>query len=123
MTSFPSGTEQLTITLQHLDGHAEAVLLGDLDVATAPDLHSVRDALIADGHRDLRLNLSGLAFMDAAGVGVLVGAQAHLANLGGPLPLTFVHGIPERILGICGLLDVFTQSRDTATTQSPGPQP
>jgi anti-sigma B factor antagonist len=124
MASFPLGTEQLTVTLQHLDGYAEVVLIGDLDVATVPDLRAVLNGLIAEGHIDLRLNVSGLAFMDATGVGALVEVRARLASLGGQLSLMFVHGLPERILGICGLLDVFTQSRSTTVTpRPPGTQP
>jgi anti-sigma B factor antagonist len=113
MESFTSGAAPLTVTLQHLDGHAELVLAGELDVATATGLHARLNRLIDDDHHDLLLNLSALSFMDASGVGTLVEVHQRLEKLGGRLTLTFVQGIPERILGICGLLDVFTEPHST----------
>jgi anti-sigma B factor antagonist len=109
MDSFTSDAASFAVTLQHLDGHAELILVGELDVATAPDLLTTLNSLIEDDHRDLRLNLSGLSFMDASGVSVLMQVHKHLGEVGGRLTLTFVHGIPQRILGICGLLEVITE--------------
>lgn len=61
---------------------------GELDLATVGVL---RDALevdsLPDGRRDMALDVSGLAFCDSAGLGLLVGMRERLRPLGGRLVL------------------------------------
>jgi anti-anti-sigma factor len=97
----------LTVTVAHLDGQAEVVLTGELDFASAPQLSRALDQLIDEGHRRLRINISSLAFLDAAGIGALTGIRVRLADLGGQLSLVGTRGEARRALTACGLLEVF----------------
>ena len=109
----------LSVHHRHLDGHAELVLSGELDIATGPILQQRLDALVANGSRDVRLNLSALTFLDAAGVSTLVTARQDLERLGGRLSLRRANGMPLRVLGICGVLDTFTMT-ETITANEDG---
>lgn len=123
LKSRPSGAatagdpvSELTVAVQHLDGHAEVLLIGDLDYASAPDLRRALDQLIIEGHRDLRINVSALAFLDAAGIGALTDIRVRLAKLHGRLSLRGVRGIPRRALTACGLVEIFAPA-EAATTR------
>lgn len=96
------------VVVQHLDGHAELLLIGELDIATAPILLGAIDRLVLDGQRDVRLNLSGLTFLDAAGLGALVAAAQQLAGLGGRLIVAGARGTPLRVLTIFGMAESLT---------------
>lgn len=103
----PGPATSLRISLVHLDGHAEIALVGELDVLSATALAEYLEQLVNQGHRDLRLNLSALSFLDAAGAGQLVSCHRDLRDLGGRLTLVAVSGTPLRILTLCGLLNTF----------------
>jgi anti-sigma B factor antagonist len=119
MDELNSAAAMLSISLSHLNGHAELIISGELDIATVELLRHALDDLIADGHRDLRLNLSGLTFLDATGVGALVTTRLDLKELGGSLSLHEVAGMPMRILGICDLLETFTTVTDSTASEPP----
>jgi anti-sigma B factor antagonist len=108
----------LTVAAQYLDGHAEVVLSGELDCASAPQLRRALEQLIIEGYRDLRINVSALAFMDAAGIGALTDIRVRLAELHGQLSLLGVRGIPHRALTACGMLEIFAPA-DAATMRLP----
>jgi anti-anti-sigma factor len=108
------GSAPFTVSVQHLDGHADVVATGELDLATAPALQRTFDQLVQDGHRDLRLNCSALRFLDATGIAVLMQIQRDARELGGGLVLTDVSGSPRRVLDICGLLGVLTDGAHEA---------
>jgi anti-sigma B factor antagonist len=93
---------ELMVAVQYLDGHAEVVLSGELDCASAPRLRRALEQLIIEGHRDLRINVSALAFLDATGIGALTDIRVRLAELQGRLSLLGVRGIPRRALTACG---------------------
>lgn len=103
-----SGSTELVVSVSNLDGCAEVVLVGELDIATAPILRARLGELIIDGHRDLRLNASGLLFLDAAAIGLLVETRQRLRELDGDLRLHGVHGLALRTLTICDLLEALT---------------
>jgi len=109
---------ELTIAVHHLAGHAEVVLSGELDCASAPQLRRALERLIIEGYCDLRINASALTFLDAAGIGALTDIRVRLAELHGHLSLLGVGGIPYRALTACGMLEVFA-SADAVTTQPP----
>jgi anti-sigma B factor antagonist len=109
---------ELTIAVHHLAGHAEVVLSGELDCASAPQLRRALEQLIIEGYCDLRINASALTFLDAAGIGALTDIRVRLAELHGHLSLLGVGGIPYRALTACGMLEVFAPA-DAVTTQPP----
>jgi anti-anti-sigma factor len=56
---------------------------GELDICTAPDFEAVVDAVISRGYERVVFDLSGLDFLDAAGLSVLVRSHDRLAPRGG----------------------------------------
>ena len=85
-------------------------LRGELHLATASDLERLLDQLRRDGHRQVTLDLSGLEFLSAAGLSVLLRADHALHAAGGRLVLTRPTRMAHRILAITGLDTTLTIS-------------
>ncbi|MFB7518120.1 STAS domain-containing protein [Streptomyces sp. NPDC056144] len=87
---------------------------GELDLVTSPQIRRrVHDA-VADGHRDLVVDLSAVRFCDSSGVGVLIGARRLLRSCGGRLRLILPLGAEEgegghvdRVLSALGVRRLF----------------
>jgi anti-sigma B factor antagonist len=85
---------------------ADIIVTGELDLGTSPPLWAVLQSHLAAGRRFLRLDLSGVTFLDAT---VLSGiTRAHQDALGqrGNIVLTGVAGRVARVFGLVGLDDV-----------------
>src|SRR4051794_22016371 len=78
-------------------------LRGELDLTTAPQLARLLDQLRRDGHHQITLDLSGLEFLCAAGLAVLLHADQALRAAGGRLVLTRPTRLARRVLAITGL--------------------
>jgi anti-sigma B factor antagonist len=78
-------------------------LRGELDLTTAPQLERLLDQLRRDGHHQITLDLSGLEFLCAAGLAVLLHADQALRAAGGRLVLTRPTRLARRMLAITGL--------------------
>jgi anti-anti-sigma factor len=79
-----------------------AELTGELDVTGIDELWTALDGLVEAGRR-IQVDLSRLAFLDAAGLGTLVRADRRLREVGGRLVLTGVRAGQRRLLEITGL--------------------
>lgn len=91
----------LSVTGRIVDGECVVTVTGDVDLATAGQL---RDALVrsaAAGH-PLAVDLSGVRFLDATGIGALVAGR--LAT-GGRFRVVGATGVVHRVLSITGLLE------------------
>ena len=66
---------------------ATVVLDGEIDIATAPAIRRILLAAISGGNVHLAVNMSGVTFIDAAGIGVLVAAANRARQAGGGLSL------------------------------------
>jgi anti-anti-sigma factor len=78
----------LTITLSFDGGGpVTAALRGEVDLCTAGYLEEVLDHLGIDGFRQIRVDLSGVDFLAAIGVGALVHAEAVCTQRGGRFTL------------------------------------
>lgn len=91
---------------------------GELDVATAPLLLAHLDSLVADGRIRLVLDLAGLEFLDASGVGVLARTLGRVRVRNGWVRL--VHASPRvrRVLRITRLTDALPVYDSTAQALS-----
>lgn len=69
------GAERLTITSSEGPG-GELAVVGELDAYTAPSLEGRLLASVAD--EDLRIDLSGVSFMDSTGIRVIVKVDNEL---------------------------------------------
>jgi anti-anti-sigma factor len=68
-------------------GGVHAQLAGELDMASVPDVRARLDAALSEGVQELSLDLSGLTFMDSAGVELLFRLREDLAVRQVPLRL------------------------------------
>lgn len=66
---------------------ATVVLDGEIDIATAPAIRRVLMAAISGGNAHLAVDMSGVTFLGAAGIGVLVDAANRAREAGGSLSL------------------------------------
>lgn len=90
-----------TVGLDHLRAHVRVT--GDLDMSTGAPLWAVLESHLAAGRRYLRLDMSGVSFVDAA---TLTGiAQVHHSALAerGRLLLTGVRPPVARVFELTGL--------------------
>ncbi|MCO1657186.1 STAS domain-containing protein [Pseudonocardia humida] len=80
-----------------------ADLSGELDLASIGQLRDTLSALRREGYRHVVLDLSGLDFLDAAGLGALVRADRLFRDGGATLVLTGLRPAQRRLLEITGL--------------------
>lgn len=90
------------------------VLRGRLDVVAAADVRLALAAAVDLGSAQLVLDLSGLAAVDATGLGVLVGAHRRAGRAGRTLVLRDPQPQVARLLLISRLDRVLTVSRTVA---------
>ena len=95
-----SGWSTLTVDIDHNATCSHARLSGELDMATAGQLHDVLDGLRRDGFHRVVLDLSGLEFLGAAGLSVLLRADAQFRAVGGHVTLTQPTALVRRVLAI-----------------------
>ena len=81
------------------------VVAGDIDVATAHDLHEHLQA-VERSSRDVVIDLSDVAFIDAAALRVLIRSQRRLQATGRSLTVRNASRIPSRVLRLAGLDDI-----------------
>jgi anti-sigma B factor antagonist len=81
-------------------------LAGELDLASTPLLRSMLGQIATDGVRSIRIDLSGLTFIDSTGVHALFGARNICLAHG--YDFSLVPGSPsvQRIFEVAGLLKV-----------------
>jgi anti-sigma B factor antagonist len=73
--------EEFTISVAEVDGRAQLILRGELDLATAPELEQLLIERI-DASEDVVVDLRGLEFMDSSGIRVLVAAHTRAGRTG-----------------------------------------
>jgi len=84
---------------------------GEIDVATAPRLrHAMTDRLAHGPATSLALDLSGVFFIDCAGVQALLVARRTARLLGGDLILTRTSPQVARLLDLLGLRSQFAST-------------
>lgn len=76
------------------EGWTVLVVVGELDVATAPRLRQEAQRLAHDGAPSVVLDLSAVEFLDSTGLGVIVGILKRIRTHGGELRLA---GAPEQV--------------------------
>jgi anti-sigma B factor antagonist len=82
-------------------------LCGDLDVSDAPALHAWLRGVRWQRRPRSVVDLTGLAFIDCACLGVLIRHAWHMRARGGTLALAGPQGAVLRILSVTGLLGWF----------------
>lgn len=81
-----------------------ARLCGELDHHSAEQARNMLDTMLHDVTiRDLTLDLSGVTFMDSAGLGVILGRYRILSLRGGKLTVCGMSSAIDRIFRMSGL--------------------
>ena len=106
-TSVP-GFEDFAVSVMHIDGVVVVRVVGDLDTHTAPRLRSTLVALVADGVRQVTLDLAETTFMDSTALSVLVGGLKRLREHGGELGVKSPSRAVRKLFEMTGLHSVFT---------------
>ncbi len=88
-SEFVAGTGRLTV-------------VGELDIATKPQLEQAAHAAIARGGRDLTIDLRELSFMDSSGLSLLIILDERARNEGWTLRLLKPAGPALTILTLTG---------------------
>jgi anti-sigma B factor antagonist len=99
MDVFPSGHDQ---------GRSIITVTGDLDLGTAEDLLVRLTALIGSTRREIGLDLSGVTFIDCAGLRTLTAVDAQVRGNGAGIRLT---AMSPAVVRLFELVDAI---RDTA---------
>ena len=102
------------------DDAAMVRVMGELDLATAPQLREVLTDLAALGGLQVTLDLRELAFIDSSGLSVLVTGLKRLREAGGDLALRSPNPATMKALEITGLTSVFAIGFETGPENTNG---
>ena len=95
---------QLTIITEHHTRRSVLKLLGELDLCSSGDLRRAVGTLLEQHDpQSLTIDLSGLTFVDCAGLSALVWTRKCLAEQGHKLVITGSQPLVRRLLALTGL--------------------
>jgi anti-anti-sigma factor len=103
-------------------GRAILRIRGEVDLLTAPGLGAILAAVIDQPHASVVLDLAELAFMDAAGLGVIASGVHRLGALGEELTIRSPPTLVARLLAITGLSEMVTFEQAQAALNHLGPE-
>jgi anti-anti-sigma factor len=91
-------------------------LAGELDVSTV-ELRPLLLGVVECGSAEtILLDMSGVRFIDAHSIGVIVAAWAAAKARGRVLQVEGLHGLPARVFRLVGLEPVLVRSRGVGTS-------
>ena len=99
------------------NGYQIVSVTGELDIATAEQAYSYISEVI-DGLAPVTVDLSGLTFCDASGLGVLARIARHAREAGRQLMLTSARPSLLKIMRLTGLDRVFPELHPSAHAYS-----
>jgi anti-sigma B factor antagonist len=106
---------ELNVSSRSHGDHAIVTASGEIDLYTAPRLHSELSAVIADGGQArVVVDMSGVDFCDSTGMNVLLSWLRQARERGGELELAAPRPAVRKILQVTGLDAVFTIVDDAA---------
>jgi anti-sigma B factor antagonist len=93
----------MTTTVVSSPPSAAVVLDGEIDISTCPAIRRFLMAAISGGDVHLAVDMSGVTFIDAIGIGVLVAAANRARQAGGGLSLLAPSRQVRRLLDVLHL--------------------
>jgi anti-anti-sigma factor len=97
------------------DAVAAVAVVGELDLATAPQLAESFGRVAQGPGKTVRVDMQGVGFLDSSGISALVEEQKRRAEAGGRLVLHRASDQVVRVLEISGLGTFFELSPDAPT--------
>ncbi len=111
-------TQQLELSCQTgANGYQVIQMTGELDIATAEKAYAYISEVI-DGLAPVTVDLSGLTFCDASGLGVLTRIARHARQAGRQLRLTSARPSLLKLMRLTGLDGVFPELRPSVHAYS-----
>lgn len=104
MSASRSQSEVFSASVVDIEASALVTMSGELDLFTSPVLAREMNSAIDRGARSLVLDAAELAFMDAAGLGVVIAASERLATDGGTLSIRAASVTLRRLLDLTGFI-------------------
>jgi anti-anti-sigma factor len=95
--------EPFEVRVQFTGTRVVLIVRGELDMATAPALGAVVDAIIDRGNVVVDVDLAGCQFIDGSGLQVIVAAACRADLWGGTLTVRAPSGPVRRLLALTGL--------------------
>jgi anti-sigma B factor antagonist len=107
---------ELSVSSRSQGDHAIVIAAGEIDLYTAPRLHSELAAVIDNAAPASRIvvDMSGVEFCDSTGMNVLLSSLRQARERGGELELAAPRPAVMKILQVTGLDSVFTIGADPA---------
>jgi anti-sigma B factor antagonist len=106
-SALPVADRQLAVETVRFDRLRALIRVsGELDLSTAAPLWAVLESHVAAGRRFLRLDLSGVTFLDATALTGITRAHQALLRRKGTLVITGVRTLVARVLRLTGLDEV-----------------
>jgi len=96
------------------DGYQVVTVTGELDIATAEQAYSYISGVIDGWPTPVSVDVSGVTFCDASGLGVLAKAARHARQAGRQLSLVSARPSLLKIMRITGLDRSFPELRPSA---------
>lgn len=105
---------ELNVSSRSQGDHTIVVTTGEIDLYTAPRLHSELAAVIDKSAPSSRIvvDMSGVEFCDSTGMNVLLSCLRKARDRGGELELAAPRPAVRKILQVTGLDSVFPISAD-----------
>ena len=108
----PEPVQQLELSCRTgANGYQVIQLTGELDIATAEQAYAYISEVIDGRPAPVTVDLSGLTFCDASGLGVLARIARHARQAGRQLRLTSARPSLLKIMRLTGLDGVFPELR------------
>lgn len=105
--------------LRHENSITTISVKGSVDALTAAELTNTMNKQVEDGHVNLVVDLTGLAFMSSAGLRSLLGAVKETRSHGGDLRIVSTNPGIDKVLKMSGfqnIAKVFTSQADAAAS-------
>ena len=102
------------------DGYQVVSVTGELDIATAQQAYAYISDVINDGRAPVSIDLAGVTFCDASGLGVLARIAAKAKAAGRQLRLTSARPSLLKIMRITGLDTAFPELGRPTLGATPG---
>lgn len=92
-----------TFELFAVPGGGTLRFAGELDAASAPEVHRALSELVGQAGTDVELDLARLTFIDSVGLGALLKAAQQLDRQGRRLVVRHAHEAVRRTIELTGL--------------------
>jgi anti-sigma B factor antagonist len=95
--------QELRITTSKEDLSDVLSLIGEIDMASAPELQRACMAAVDDGAKKVILDTSGVTFIDSTGLGVIIALQKRLRAEGGEASIRNPSSVLRRLIQVTNL--------------------